>query len=411
MPYTTQVISDYEVFSPSTQYSMLSGSMVGSTAEDTVQTKIYDASKASNLYMRVTSNSLNGSTTLTFRINKADGSQSISIPAGTTGEFEDPTNIDSLAVGDLVNYKYIFGGTSGTIAYTITACLLYYESALVTILCARQAPTLGYGETVYICINGEEPEDWTVEADTQHAIRQAAPIDKLRTYVYSNTLDGSSTLALRRNGATTGLSVSVSAGATGSFEDATTVVQISPGDLVNYMISTGGTTGSIRFTIMQCRFITTKGFLFITGGHYGLGVATWYIQISGHYSWATTTESQAQLRVRKSILLFVNLFTRIRRNTYDGTSTLSIRRNGATGNLAISIPSGTTGNLTNISDYDFIRPSDLVNYTVTTAATTGGLSPQNIGLQAVYIGRRSIRQLRIGRGRATFLRTLSKGRM
>src|SRR5690349_17266000 len=66
----------------------------------------------SNLYIRVNTND-RGTSTLRFRINGGDGNQVVSITASTTGEFEDTSNTDTIAAGDLTDYQ-ITGGAGGT---------------------------------------------------------------------------------------------------------------------------------------------------------------------------------------------------------------------------------------------------------------------------------------------------------
>lgn len=75
-----------------------------------------------NLSTHIKTNNLTGSSTLTFRKNTADGNMSVSIPNATTGFFADNTAIDTTAPGDLVNYKFVFGGTGTTFIYSSITC-------------------------------------------------------------------------------------------------------------------------------------------------------------------------------------------------------------------------------------------------------------------------------------------------
>ena len=72
-----------------------------------------------NLFFRVTTNTINGSTTTTCRKNAANGNQSVSISASTTGIFEDTSNTDNYVDGDDINALIVAGGSTGTMTYTM----------------------------------------------------------------------------------------------------------------------------------------------------------------------------------------------------------------------------------------------------------------------------------------------------
>jgi len=63
------------------------------------------ASSLSLLNLRVVTNTLDGVTTFRTRINGADGNLLITVPALTVGIFQDPVNLDVLALNDLVNFE------------------------------------------------------------------------------------------------------------------------------------------------------------------------------------------------------------------------------------------------------------------------------------------------------------------
>jgi hypothetical protein len=71
------------------------------------------AATMSNFRVYMGYNALNGTSTARTRKNSTNGNQSVSIPAATTGDFEDTSNTDSIASGDRFNYQIVTGGTSG----------------------------------------------------------------------------------------------------------------------------------------------------------------------------------------------------------------------------------------------------------------------------------------------------------
>ncbi len=111
--------------SNSTQYGTFGDEVDGLTVESTAQWAVKGvALGAQNLFARVISNSINGSSTLRTRLNNANGNLSIVVPASTSGAFEDRTNAERYALNDLVSWQYVTRGSVGSITITITAMVL-----------------------------------------------------------------------------------------------------------------------------------------------------------------------------------------------------------------------------------------------------------------------------------------------
>lgn len=69
----------------------------------------------SGMWVYVIANTISATSFVRLRKNGADGNQSISITASTTGAFEDTTNSDSITSSDYVNYSVVTGGTGTSI--------------------------------------------------------------------------------------------------------------------------------------------------------------------------------------------------------------------------------------------------------------------------------------------------------
>lgn len=67
------------------------------------------------LTVSIITNSLDGTTTYSLRINGASVNQTIVVAAGLTGIFEDITNRDNIIENDLIGLQSIALGTVGTI--------------------------------------------------------------------------------------------------------------------------------------------------------------------------------------------------------------------------------------------------------------------------------------------------------
>lgn len=99
-----------------TRYFPLMGSgEVYQVLEAPTQHRALDANDVSHLHVYVISNTINGSSVFTLRVNGAPGSQSITIPALTSGWFEDTVNTETVADTDLLNLELVTGGTLGQI--------------------------------------------------------------------------------------------------------------------------------------------------------------------------------------------------------------------------------------------------------------------------------------------------------
>ena len=73
------------------------------------KTKIYNPFTSSNLSFLCASNT-NQTATFKLRINGIDGNQTVKVPLGTTGTFEDSGNFDRVRYGDQLNFHLTTDG-------------------------------------------------------------------------------------------------------------------------------------------------------------------------------------------------------------------------------------------------------------------------------------------------------------
>ena len=87
------------------------------------------------------------------------------------------------------------------------------------------------------------------ESEMQIKARSDFILSKLTVRITNNTINsGTSTFTLRKNGVDTALSVSIAAGANGTFTDTTDSVTVGPDDLISYKFTISGTTGTLGLT-------------------------------------------------------------------------------------------------------------------------------------------------------------------
>ena len=341
-----------------TRYYPIAGSFEwwqGWATEAQAQTRIRDTFTGSKFFVRITSNNLTGSTTVRTRKNGANGSCSVSIPASSTGTFEDTTNSDSLVAGDLYDYQFVAGaGTS--IWVSILAITLSHASALEQILVATAYNTgQVYGTTYYNPLNGYLRHT-LIESQVQVGPKFAGSLSKLRCYVTQNSLNSASTLRTRKNGSNGAQSVSIPATSTGAFEDTTNSDSFASGDLLNTQLVAGGVSAQ-TITISNVQVMLTSGHLHMSSGSTA-GTATLYGVLGGDlYPYSIESYSLITSRISTTRK---NLYVSVHSNNRNGSVTVKTRKNGSDGNLSVSIPASTTGVFEDTTHTDTIASGDTV---------------------------------------------------
>jgi hypothetical protein len=221
-------------YTPSTTtYSVVNGfSNVRDSTEANWQVKLFYSGSFTNLHLVVTANSITDTSTARFRKNSTNGSQSVSIPGSTTGDFEDTTDTDSFASGDLLATQIVAGagGTSMQIAN------IYYHALSSAAMFGawtgsqNQTPSPQYVKVM----GGLASGTGDLESADQTKLRViGATFSNLSCYKQT-TNTGGMTVNFRKNGANGNESLSMAAAATGQFSDSVDTDVAVPGDLLNY---------------------------------------------------------------------------------------------------------------------------------------------------------------------------------
>jgi hypothetical protein len=112
--------TDFGSSANTTQYWMMAAGLFAqaSATETQMQVLWRSAGTASNLYVRLHSNTIAGTTTFTLRKNAADTAMVISVGASASGHFTD-SNTVSIAAGDKLCVKSVPGAAPNTLCYRI----------------------------------------------------------------------------------------------------------------------------------------------------------------------------------------------------------------------------------------------------------------------------------------------------
>lgn len=339
------------------------------------------AGTLSNLWIRVTANTLNGSTTFRTRKNLADGNQSVSVGSSTTGAFEDTVNTDSVAAADEINYQRVTAGTAGTITMQDILILFAATSNTVNIHGGSGAATTFNSSTEYAALAGVS-QFVSSEIETQLDFNTAGTLKNLFLNISANTRTTTSTLNVRVAGADSGVTVSVTASSTGIFEDTTNSGTVAANDDCNFALTQGAGGGTLTMQGLKVEFETTNS-KFQTeisnvGGTTQSANLTRYMGFGGNIGIAETTEADAQTELNIAAT-FSNLFVYVSANTVTAASTFDIRDDAASTAVTISIGSSTTGQFEDAVNTVALTATDMVNLRLLTGATGTSLTLRIMG--------------------------------
>lgn len=346
------------------------------TAEADAQIPYRTAGRITSLYTRVTTND-RGTSTFRLRKNTANGNNTVSITASTTGEFQDVTNSDSIAAGDLVNTQLTTG--AGGTTFTITMINAVFNpnannDMLSKWVCngVSTAAYTGTSATFFNTIAGTLGFGGT-ESSQQTTMRTRGTLKNMSCGINANTRSTASTILSRKNTANGALSISIGATLTGVFEDTTHSDSLVSGDLVNTSVVVGTGVGSLTATFVAAEFITTNGRQQIMSADASTvnAAATNNYSYGGNLSRATEADSKT-----KTLMPFFASFLGcvVTSNTVTAASTLKFRINGANGNQSVSITASTTGLFEDSTHTDVVAVNTEIDDQVIGGATGTSLS-------------------------------------
>lgn len=326
-----------------------------------------------------------GTNNLRFRINNVDGNQ-LATRSGF-GFAEDAVNTDTVSAGDLVNALYTGDGTnSANIAYARTNVEFASGHGNFHGAIAAQAAVFDTDSlTTYIPLSGRLTVDGTTTiANQQWLVRGYTSVEAFQIYVGSNARVNNTVFRLNINGTAVGTAITYAAGATG-LQTVTGMGQsLSGGDLVCVSITTGAGVEDMTVSIVGATFKSTTGKseVFSFGGTNGLirtasATSTIFPPGVDIISPIGLTETQARLRVGFACRIS-NLRTYVFTNTYTGSCTLKLFKNGAEA-LSLTVLATDTGWHENLIDTVDIDDNDEISLVIV-GGTSGTCRFMNAGV-------------------------------
>lgn len=362
--------------------------LVITSPEATVQHTARTAGTASNLYARISANSIAAtpSATFTFRKASADSTMTFTVASTATGEFEDTTHSVTISAGDVINIKVVMGASG---ANTITPRIvgILFASAANTSININATPNGAAFSTASVT-NYLKPagQCTTVTAETtsqQFKSRVAGTLKNLGCQVNTNTWTTTNpTIIDRLNGAAGNLSVSVTVGTTGWFEDTTHSTTLAVGDLFNRAVVIGTGSGSFASQTYGDLETTNNTSQYLCGPNntaYSAS-ATSYDPMQGQGA-NDATESNVQTKVGiAGVLDKYEVF--VSANTIVGNGATTSRVNAGAGTGSITITGLATGWFEDTTHSDTVVTTDEWNWKTVAGAAGTSMTVQMFGVKS-----------------------------
>lgn len=179
----------------------------------------------------------------TVRTRKSGANGNLSVSVNGTGTFEDATNIDVVASGDLCNFQIVTGASTQAVITLAAVDLVTTNGASILINANQTTNTIAASVTGYYAVAGGGTS--TTETDQRADANFAFTASNLYINVPTNTVTATSTLRLRINGVDGNQAASITASTTGIFEDASNTDAVVATDEINYQIVAGATGTSL----------------------------------------------------------------------------------------------------------------------------------------------------------------------
>ena len=202
---------------------------------------IHAAGVADRFGLHVVVNDRTSASTFTTTINGVAGAVSITIPAATTGFFEDLTHTDTIAAGN--EYRGVLvAGTGGTDLRVANVSYRWTPDTVAGITLHAEATSFPAGIR-YTSAAGSLGTEGGTEAAVQAPLT-AGTLRRLQVQMRANDKSTAGTARIRINGVNGTGFATIPAQSTGLFEDATNTDTVTDGDLVSleWNVPSGGTT-------------------------------------------------------------------------------------------------------------------------------------------------------------------------
>ena len=364
------------------------GTYALTATEANVQIQVYNSYTLAKMFVRVDTNSRNGTDVLVLRVNSANTSVTVTATGPITGTLEDTTNTAAVVSGDLLTTRILPGtSTSGLLNCNIisyTQATATPNALIASTNAAGAAISAAFTRSIPFSILGIQ----TTETKVQYTWRTTGIFELLRIYVSANATTTASSLFFRQNAANTTVTVAPGAGLTGEFEDTLNTVTITAGDEINFRVTVGA-TGALTVHIVQIQGRTlTAPWVAADAGGVTITLTTTDIfnVVESQLGFPSTpTESLYQLKTR-SAYTAQNMQANAGANTSSTNGLVRLRVNTADSTMLVTVTASTTGIFEDTSNTVAIVSGNLINYSIDGTAGTGTITFHIFGIQEAVAG-------------------------
>lgn len=295
-----------------------------------------------------------GSSTMRSRKGGANGNQTATIGASTTGTFIDTTNTDTVSAADLWNHQITLG--SGGTGFTARVLgMLFAADTNTTTRLNNRAATASATDLLYYALAGVATGVAT-ENIRYMTFPVAGTLKNGAINVTANAHNQQTDCKVSINSATGNIVISFAASTTGYTEDTSNTDSISATNTGVWLSDFQGGSGSITVTLVVVDFLSTVS-QWLHGGYAGLTVnsgSTTYVAPSGSPN-GSSDGTESNVRCQANLVCTLSkIGGQISANTNTVGSTIKGFVGGSAGNQSASITALTTGHFMDSSNTDTI---------------------------------------------------------
>ncbi len=380
------------------------------TTENIMMNHYLTAGTASSMWIFVKSNTMTATSTVTVRINGANGNELIPVAAGKVGTFTVTAN-DFIASGSSVDIAVIGSTGTGNIAVFNAGFVFTPQDTTINmqkfIVMTHQGPDNNSFATYYTGASGANGIEHTqTETNGPETIMPlSGTIKNLCVSVSDDSLSLTQHATFRLNHANTVLIDTIPAGTSGIFCDTINVVNVVAGSSIDYSYNMGSNSSTGYTTVwwISAEFITTGNqqvYLYQNTNHSPTGGSTEYAGYIGAQSWdiSDSIMQEPALVAGTFSNMSVSITSAPTGNTITTPVPLNFRKNGANGggngSEFIVIPDSAQGYYTcNSTQTDTVAPTDYITTSETTDVNSMSVNyyswiftvPANNALGSLYL--------------------------
>lgn len=367
----------------SRHYCLSSGGHSSVTVEANTQRTTQTPGVYSNLYVRVITNTSNGSCPFRFRKNTADGNQVVTYAAGETGTKQDITNTDSVVAGDIINWNAVQGGTGTTTPSGLCCAFRATTDTTQAYHFNTSVTAFAFGTTNYFTISGDGIGT-NVRTDNEIKMGTIGTFQNLGVRLTTNTLDvtGTAVFALALGAAPQALTVTFASGETGYKTDIVNSVAVAVDDLFSMENIITGVSGGITLAIGHLSLTTTNNKTDYVSCVRSTRTAsqTRFFNFVGN-AVAASTEAPVPLIAQVGSTLS-NARAYVSANTWTANFTINLRKNFASFVLGVIFATTETGWKHDLVTTVPVIASDALDWQMITFPGSGSVTTTNVVVTA-----------------------------